>query len=158
LNDVDSIAFTIDGADEADPQFQLIKGGGGALLREKMVAAASQELIIIVDESKMVETLGKFPLPVEVISFGWNQVRRRIKQLGCEEIILRQKDGKTFISDQGNYILDCHFQIIAEAAKLNEELNLIPGVVETGLFIDMATAIITGYEDGRIEVKRTGVS
>lgn len=150
LNNIDTLALTIDGADEVNPSLQLIKGGGGALLQEKMVAAASRQLIIIADETKIVSQLGHFPLPVEVIPFGWKQVAKKIGQMGCKEVVLRQKNGETFITDHGHYILDCHFTVIPDAAQLNRALHEIPGVVETGLFIDMADMAVCGYADGRI--------
>jgi len=148
LNDVDTIDITIDGADEVDKQLQLIKGGGGALLQEKMVAAASRKMIVIADGNKIADQLGRFPLPVEVIPYGWKQTRKHIGKLGCGKIILREKDGKPFITDHGHYILDCHFEKIEQASLLSQQLNSIPGVVENGLFIDMASAVIIGKEDG----------
>jgi len=151
LNHVDKLVLTIDGADEVDPQMQLIKGGGGALLQEKIVAAASEQLIISVDESKIVEHLGKFPLPVEVIQFGYKQVERKILSMGCSKVELRQKENKPFITDHKHYILDCYFEKINDAASLNIVLHNIPGVVETGLFVNMATKIVVGYKDGRVE-------
>lgn len=151
LNDVDTIDITIDGADEADKQLRLIKGGGGALLQEKMVAAASQKLIVIADDNKIVDQLGKFPLPVEVISYGWKQTQKHISKLGCDKIVLREKAGAPFITDHGHYILDCHFEKIEQASLLSQQLNDIPGVVENGLFIDMASAVIIGKEDGTIQ-------
>jgi len=150
LDDVNELALTIDGADEVDPQLQLIKGGGAALLQEKIVAAAGKELIIITDESKMVPQLGAFPLPVEVITFGWKQVQQKISKAGCPDVQLRMKDGKPLLTDHQHYILDCRYGKIDDAAALNTALHAIPGVVETGLFIGMATKIITGYSDGRI--------
>jgi ribose 5-phosphate isomerase A len=152
LNNIDKLPLTIDGADEIDPQGRLIKGGGGALLQEKIVAAASDELIIIADSAKLVEQLGKFPLPVEVIPFGYKQVRQKIIAAGfCKEISLRKKNREIFVTDHGHYILDCHFEKIADASALNISLHLIPGVVETGLFVSMASKAIIGYEDGKIE-------
>ena len=151
LNDVDKLQLTIDGADEVDPQLQLIKGGGGALLQEKIVAAASEQLIIIADQSKMVDHLGRFPLPVEVIPFGYKQVERKILSMNCSKVELRQKDNKPFVTDHKHYILDCYFEKINDAAWMNNTLNGIPGVVETGLFVNMATKIVVGYEDGRVE-------
>jgi ribose 5-phosphate isomerase A len=150
LNMVNELALTIDGADEVDPALQLIKGGGGALLQEKIVAAASRQLIIIADETKMVNTLGHFPLPVEVIPFGWKHVQKKIVQLGCKDVVLRQKNNETFVSDHGHYILDCHFGSIGDAALLDQHLHQVPGIVDTGLFLNMADIIITGYTDGRI--------
>lgn len=151
LNDVDKLAVTIDGADEVDPQLHLIKGGGGALLQEKIVAAASGELIIIVDNSKMVQHLGKFPLPVEVITFGYKQAQKKIMAMGCSKAELRQKENKPYITDHGHYILDCYFEKINDPGSLDKYLNNIPGVVETGLFVDMATKIVIAYSDGKIE-------
>lgn len=153
LDNIDKLLLTIDGADEIDPHGQLIKGGGGALLQEKIVAAASEELIIIADSSKLVQQLGKFPLPVEVIPFGHDQVARRIGTTrACKKISLRQKGDKVFITDHGHYILDCYCEKIPDPAALDLSLHLIPGVVETGLFINMANKAIIGYEDGKINV------
>jgi ribose 5-phosphate isomerase A len=151
LNEVDSIDITIDGADEIDPQFQLIKGGGGALLQEKMVAAASKQLIIIADHTKLVTRLGAFPLPVEVIPFGWKQVMKHIQQAYPVDITLRQKNNAAFVTDHGHYILDCHFGQIDHAPALDLFLHTIPGIVDNGLFINMATKIMIGYPDGRVE-------
>lgn len=151
LNSVDRIDLTIDGADEIDPHLQLIKGGGGALLQEKMVGAASRELLIIADHTKLVEQLGKFPLPLDVIPFGWKQVQRRMQESYHIEATLRMKDAEPFVTDHGNYILDCHFQQIEHADKLTYELNGIPGVTENGLFINMADLAVIGYPDGTTE-------
>jgi ribose 5-phosphate isomerase A len=153
LNEVDSLPLTIDGADEIDDHFQMIKGGGGALLQEKMVAAASKKLIIMADESKMVGQLGRFPLPVEVIRSGWKQVQKKIIAAGCRKAELRKEDNQAFVTDNGHYILDCHFEKINDALGLNTSLHLMPGIVETGLFINMASAVIIGRGDGTIEVK-----
>jgi ribose 5-phosphate isomerase A len=153
LNAVERLILTIDGADEIDPKGQLIKGGGGALLQEKIVAATSDELIIVADSSKLVAQLGKFLLPVEVIPFGYKQVKEKIIAAGyCKEAVVRKKDGEIFITDHHHYILDCNCEKIADAFALNAALHLIPGVVETGLFINMADKAIIGYEDGKIEV------
>ena len=153
LDEIERLVLTIDGADEIDPEGQLIKGGGGALLQEKIVASASDELIIIADSSKLVSQLGKFPLPVEVITFGYKQAQQKILEAGfCKEINLRKKNGKIFITDHQHYILDCECEKIADAALLNNSLHLIPGVVETGLFVNMATKAIIGYEDGDVKV------
>jgi len=153
LDQIDKLSLTIDGADEIDPKGQLIKGGGGALLQEKIVAAASETLVIIADSSKLVQHLGKFPLPVEVIPFGYKQVEQKIVGAGfCQEVSLRKKNNKVFMTDHGHYILDCDCKNIADAAALNLDLHLIPGVVETGLFINMANKAIIGYEDGKIEL------
>ena len=145
--------MTVDGADEIDGELRLIKGGGGALLREKIVATASGRMIVIADASKRVATLGAFPLPVEVVRFGLTATHNMVVALaadaGCEgEITLRKRaDGTTFITDSGNFILDCAFGRIAEPEDLDEALKLIPGVVENGLFIGIAdTAIIAGAD------------
>lgn len=151
LNEVSKIDMDIDGADEIDPQRCLIKGGGGALLQEKMVAAASHQLIIIADSSKLVNQLGKFPLPVEVIPYGWKQVQRNIIAANNISVQLRLKDASPFVTDHGHYILDCSFTSIKNPEQLSRELNNIPGVVENGLFIQMAHSVIIGFEDGRIE-------
>ena len=158
LNDVDSLPVTIDGADEIDGQLQLIKGGGGALLQEKMVAAVSEKLIIIADESKYVKQLGHFPLPVEVIPAGWKQVQKKIMTAGCSKVIPRMINDQPFVTDAKHNILDCYFEKIDNAAALNIFLHLIPGVVETGLFVNMANKVVIGYADGRIEMKENNAS
>ncbi len=153
LDDTERLQLTIDGADEADAEGNLIKGGGGALLQEKIVAAASDELIIIIDEKKNVQTLGVFPLPVEIISFGWKQVQQKIETTYNITAKLREKESTVFITDHKHYILDCYFNSIENPSQLNTELHLIPGVVETGLFVGMATKIITGFADGDIKIR-----
>ncbi len=155
LNDVSKIDIDIDGADEIDPQLCLIKGGGGALLQEKMVAAASKQFIVIADSSKMVKQLGSFALPVEVIPFGWKQVQQHITSLFNISVILRSKNDSVFVTDHGHYILDASFGHINHPDQLCKELNNIPGVVENGLFIEMANSVIIGFDDGRIkEIKK----
>lgn len=151
LNDVTQLDITIDGADEIDPQLQLIKGGGGALLQEKMVAAASRRFIIIADHTKLVTTLGAFPLPVEVIPFGWKQVQRQIGQLFQVTATLRLQDEQPLVTDHGHYILDCTFHQIPDAPLLHTTLNTLPGVVDNGLFIRMATGALIGYPDGTVK-------
>ena len=153
LDDVPFLDLTIDGADEIDKELRLIKGGGGALLREKIVATASDRMLVIADESKLVETLGAFPLPVEVVLFGLNATRNMIEMLaadaGCQgEIRLRMKaDGSAFKTDSGNAIFDCHFGRIDDPESLDEALKFIPGVVENGLFLGIAdAAVISGRE------------
>lgn len=157
LDDVERLQLAIDGADEVDKSGHLIKGGGGALLQEKIVEAASDKLIIIVDENKDVETLGAFPLPVEVITFGWKQVQQKIEKRYNIKTALREKEGRVFITDHKHYILDCYFNAIPDPTQLNTALHLIPGVVETGLFIGMATKVITGYANGNIEERDIAV-
>ena len=135
------IDLTIDGADEIDANLNIIKGGGAALLREKIVASASSEEIIIVSGSKLVQQLGTFPLPVEVIPFGWQVVFNQLESLqGNPE--LRLKQGQPSVTDQGNFIVDCHFRKIENPEQLEQHLNMIPGVVENGLFINLCTRMI----------------
>lgn len=153
LNAISGLPLTIDGADEIDTNGQLIKGGGGALLREKIVAAASDRLVIIADQGKKVNTLGHFPLPVEVIPFGYARVQQAILAGGqAQKVLLRQKNGQPFVTDQWHYILDCYYGQITDPAALNSSLHAIPGVVETGLFVGMASEAIIGKEDGTIEL------
>jgi ribose 5-phosphate isomerase A len=155
LDELPFLDLTVDGADEVDGDLRLIKGGGGALLREKIVATASGRLVVIADASKKVDTLGAFPLPLEVVPFGLTATRNMITALaadvGCEgDLRVRMlTGGKPFLTDGGNLILDCHFGRIEEPEELDEALKLIPGVVENGLFIGIADlAIIAG--DGGI--------
>ncbi|MEA2053926.1 MAG: ribose-5-phosphate isomerase RpiA [Candidatus Thermoplasmatota archaeon] len=142
------IDITIDGADQVDENLNLIKGGGGALLREKMVASCSKKEIIIVDESKIVESFS-FPLPVEVVKFGWKSVVPKIKKLG----FMPELRGD-FVTDNGNYILDCKYKNIENVGEMEKLLNNVPGVVENGLFIDLATEIIVGTADGAKSIRR----
>ncbi len=148
------IAVTVDGADEVDPQLRLIKGGGGALLREKIVASATRKLVIVADASKRVARLGRFPLPVEVIKFARPVVSRRIAALGAEVRLRTNADGKLYLTDENNYILDCHFGQIADAEGLARELSDMPGVVEHGLFIGMASVVLVAGEGGVVELRR----
>ncbi|EEL70470.1 ribose 5-phosphate isomerase A [Bacillus mycoides] len=148
LNETDILDLTIDGADEINNDLQLIKGGGGALLREKIVATSSEKLIIIADESKIVSHLGTFPLPIEIIPFSWKQTEKKVQSIGCETC-LRMKDGGPFITDNGNFIIDCIFtNKILNPNDTNTELKMITGVVETGLFINMTSKVIIGTENG----------
>lgn len=151
LNEVEYIDLTVDGADEIDPQWNLIKGGGGALLQEKMVASASRKLVIIADHTKLVQQLGKFPLPIEVVPYNYKHVQRRLEQRYQIKISLREKNNQPFLTDHGHYILDCHFNQISDAASLNSELHAVPGVVETGLFINMVSGLQIGYADGTVK-------
>jgi ribose 5-phosphate isomerase A len=147
LDKVEAIDLTIDGADEVDPSFRLIKGLGGALLREKMVAHYSKQEIIIVDDSKTVEVLGlKTPLPVEVVQFSHQRTRRELEALGCTASLRGSAD--PFITDNGNFIYDCKFRSIDNPEDLEAKLNCIPGVVENGLFLGLATCVIVGTERG----------
>ena len=148
------IDLTIDGADEIDANLNMIKGGGAALLREKIVASASREEIIIVSVSKLVQQLGAFPLPVEVIPFGWQVVFNQLESLqGNPE--LRLKQGQPSVTDQGNFIVDCHFRKIENPEQLEQHLNMIPGVVENGLFINLCTRMIMA--DGENIIIKTAI-
>lgn len=151
FGDVDHLHLTIDGADELDGQLQLIKGGGGALLREKIVAMGSTRMIVVADESKAVETLGKFPLPVEIVPFAWEWTVAELAKLGCKPELRRSGD-ELYKTDNGNYIADCGFEAIASAPELAKSLQGIPGVVEHGLFIGIADLAIIGKNDGSIEI------
>jgi len=146
FKDVRNIDITIDGADEVDPNLNLIKGGGGSLLREKIVAFASKALIIVVDDEKLVNRLGNFPLPVEITPFGIENTLKKITDLGCEAK-LRMKDNQLFLTDNNNFIADCSFQSIEFPRKLSIELNQIPGVIENGLFYDIVNKVIIGSEN-----------
>ncbi|MEC7887325.1 MAG: ribose-5-phosphate isomerase RpiA [SAR324 cluster bacterium] len=149
------IDLTIDGADEIDVNLNMIKGGGAALLREKIVASASKEEIIIVSHEKFVKQLGSFPLPVEVIPFGWQVIFNQLETLGGSPD-LRLKQGQPLLTDQGNYIIDCRFRQIIDAAQLEQRLNMIPGVVENGLFTGLCTRMIVA-EGEKIVVKERGI-
>lgn len=145
--------LTVDGADEIDPKLRLIKGAGGALLREKIVAAASRRMVVIADAGKLVETLGRCPLPVEVIPFGANAVRvsleRTLGRLGLAGAIALRKAGNVpFLTDSGNHILDLSLGRIADPERLSHEIDAIPGTVEHGLFIGLASAAVVGRGDG----------
>ena len=157
LNDVAAVDLTIDGADEVDEAFNMIKGGGGALTREKLVALASKRRVYIVDETKLVKRLGEhWPLPVEVLPFAWQHARSRIAQLGCEPQ-LRMSGEQPFETDNGNYILDCRFKGIDEPEQIEKCLKLIPGVIECGLFIGVADVLVIGWPD-RVEVRERPAS
>ncbi|MDX2288712.1 MAG: ribose-5-phosphate isomerase RpiA [Hyphomicrobiaceae bacterium] len=154
LDETPALDLTIDGADEIDPELRLIKGGGGAHLREKIVATASDRVIIIADASKAVDMLGAFPLPLEVIPFGMASTQGLIEMLaadvGCTGPISprRSPDGTLFVTDSGHHILDCRFGRIPDPEALEDALKLIPGVVETGLFLGIADAAIIAGADG----------
>jgi ribose 5-phosphate isomerase A len=156
LEEAGWLDLTIDGADEFDGDLNLIKGGGGALLREKIVASASDRMIVIADAGKHVAQLGDFPLPVEVIRFGWQSTRDQIAELLEEfdvarrEITLRLRDDAPFVTDEGNYILDLALGQIADPRHLALLLNQIPGTVENGLFIDLCDLAIVGHVDGNV--------
>jgi ribose 5-phosphate isomerase A len=161
LDDQAPLDLTVDGADEADRELVLIKGGGGALLREKIVAASSKRMIVIADETKLVARLGRFALPVEVLEFGHRSTAARLaaaaQELGYGDvpITLRQRDGSAFKSDSGNVIYDCSFGAITSAKALAQALADIPGVVEHGLFVGIATMLLIAHP-GEVEVIERG--
>lgn len=146
LEEITSIDLTIDGADEFDSELNLIKGGGGALFREKIVASLSKREIIIADSSKKVMKLGKFKVPVEVVPFARSYVNQMLTALGAN-CCFRQRDNKTFLTDNGNYIIDADFGLLENPKSLAENLNQIEGVVAHGLFIQLADLIIVGVGD-----------
>ncbi len=159
LDEARWLDVTIDGADEFDSELNLIKGGGGALLQEKIVATASDQMVVIADIGKQVETLGAFPLPIEVIPFGWQTTQALVEEtLISMDVLgrtstLRMNGDTPFVTDEGNHILDLHLNRIGNARQLALVLNQMPGVVENGLFIDICDAVVIGYGDGKVEVR-----
>jgi ribose 5-phosphate isomerase A len=152
LNQCSRIDITIDGADQIDDRFDMIKGGGGALAREKLVAIASDREVVVVDRSKLVTQLGgSVPLPVEVLPFGWRLASRFLQELGGVPR-LRQSSGVPLETDNGNYILDCDFGAITDAGLLEKSIRRVPGVVESGLFIGLADTVVIGSESG-VEIR-----
>src|SRR6266849_5161146 len=154
LEECPEIAVTVDGADEVDPQLRLIKGGGGAMLREKIVASATKQLVIVADASKQVPVLGKFPLPVEVIQFAQALVTKRIAALGAQVTVRMQDSGEPYVTDENNHILDCNFGQIPDADGLARQLSDMPGVVEHGLFIGMASTVLVAKGSEITELHR----
>lgn len=159
LDEAKWLDLTIDGADEFDGDLNLIKGGGGALLQEKIVATASDRMVVIADIGKEVETLGKFPLPIEVIPFGWQTTQALVEEtlvsmdvLGREST-LRMNGDVPFVTDEGNHIIDLHLGRIGNPRQLALILNQMPGVVENGLFIDICDSVVLGFGDGKVEVR-----
>ncbi len=148
------IDVDVDGADEIDPRFQLIKGHGGALLREKVVASASRRVVIVGDSSKQVTMLGRFPLPVEVAPFAQALVARRIAALGASVVVRKGMDGRPFVTDEGHHILDCGFGRIADPQGLADLLDRMPGVQEHGLFLGLADVALIGRGDKVVELHR----
>ncbi len=153
LDEFQQIDVTVDGADEVDPQLRMIKGGGGALLREKIVASATKQLVIVADATKRVPVLGRFPLPVEVIKFAQPVVQKKIQALGAEVELRRGADGKPFLTDENNHILDCRFGRIPDADGLARQLSDMPGIVEHGLFIGMANVVLVANGSEIVELR-----
>ena len=159
LDEAKWLDLTIDGTDEYDGNLNLIKGGGGALLQEKIVATASDQMIVIADASKHVETLGHFPLPIEVIPFGWQTTKTLVEEtlIGLDvlgrQVSLRMNGDAPYYTDEGNHILDLHLNRIGNVRQFSLVINQIPGVVENGLFIDICDIVVIGYGDGRVEVR-----
>ena len=153
INAIQQIDLTVDGADEIDPQFRMIKGGGGSLFREKILAAMSQQVVIIVDQNKCVISLGKFPLAVEIVPFGYVSTVSRLERLGFEGSIRKRKNSSTpYLTDNGNYIFD--IQLDSERKdpeQIEKTLKQQLGVVETGFFFNLATTVLIGHEDGTVE-------
>lgn len=162
LDDVPGLDLTIDGADEFDTAFRLIKGGGAAHLLEKIVAAASDRLVVITDPSKAVDVLGAFPLPVEVTPFGHGATGRRIAavlagaDVAGRDVVLRLQGGVPVMTDEGNLIYDLHLGRIGDPDRLMCDLTCVPGVVETGLFLGMCDTVVIGHPDGRAETRTRG--
>lgn len=152
FSEIGGIDVAIDGADQVDSDLNLIKGGGGALLREKIIAHSAATFIVIADSSKLAKKLGAFPLPVEIVPFGFEVTARSIQSLGASPK-LRMDGEMPFVTDNGNYIFDCDFRVIDAPGTLEYQLNLIPGVVENGLFVNMANKVITLDEKKNIIVK-----
>jgi ribose 5-phosphate isomerase A len=152
-----TLDLTIDGADEADRKLRLVKGGGGALLREKVVASISRRVVIIADSAKLVDRLGKFPLPVEAVRFAWQVVEARLAALGAKPKLRAGADGAPFLTDEGHYILDAHFGEIADPERLSRQLLDTPGVVDHGLFLGIANDLVIG-RGGSVEVLRGAAS
>lgn len=149
IDDTAHVDLTIDGADEIDPQKQMIKGAGGALLCEKILASASKEMIVIIDLSKLVKSLGKVHLPVEIITYGYKMTLKHLNSLGVSSK-LRISKGEPYITDMGNHIVDIMLPPTDSLAEINQKILAIPGVVDTGLFLNMAGRVIIGHDDGSV--------
>jgi len=154
LDECQEFVVTVDGADEVDPELRLIKSGGGALLREKIVASATKQMIVVADASKQVARLGKFPLPVEVIKFAQALVAKRIVAMGAQVELRVGPDGTPYVTDENNHILDCRFGEIRDPDRQARELSEMPGVVEHGLFIGMASVALFARGGEIVELKR----
>ena len=158
LEENPEIDITIDGADEVDSNLNLIKGGGGALAREKIIAYNSKRVIIVIDDSKIVKALGiDFPLPVEVLKFGWTATKKALETFDCNVELRKVMGDEPFITDNSNYILDCEFERIEDPAQIEMDINSIPGVVENGLFIGLVDEVIVGGKQGISTLDREAV-
>ena len=154
VNSISQIDLTVDGADQINAQKTMIKGGGGALLREKIIASSSREMIVIVDETKLVDQFSGFPLPVEIVPFGYNMTLHKLKKLGYEGQLRENSEGSYFLTDNGNYIFDISFQgKIENPLGEEEKISKVPGVVTTGFFFNLAGRIIIGFPDGTTEIR-----
>jgi len=154
IDELDRIDLCIDGVDEIDKHFNAIKGGGGALFREKIVANLANEVIWIMDDSKLVDSIGAFPLPIEILPYGHTQVIRKLKNYSLNPVI-RMKDGNVFVTDNGNYIVDLHIGKLIDINDVYDKVNGITGVLETGLFINMCKCIIVGTDSGTKVIENT---
>ena len=154
MEDVTSIDLTCDGADEVDPQKRMIKGGGGAHVREKILASTSQKMIVMIDETKLVSTLGKFGLPVEIIPFGFHATIAKLHRWGFGGTLRLNSQGKIFITDNGNFLFDIRTpSLFPHPEEANDLLLKIPGVVDTGFFFNLATSLLIGYADGSLVMR-----
>ncbi len=150
---LETLDLDIDGADEIDPQKQMIKGGGGALFREKIIASAAQEMVVVIDESKLVARLGRHPLPIEISCFGTQAILHRLKELDVSGEV-RKENNELYLTDNGNYILDANLENYSgDFQALDQQILQIPGVIETGFFWNLAGRVIIGYKDGHAEMK-----
>lgn len=151
-NKLERVDLTVDGADEIDPQKRMIKGGGGALLYEKIMASSSNEVVIIIDKGKLVKKLGKMPLPVEIVPFGYRSTLLRMKKLGFDVKMRMSDSNELYLTDGGHYIGDIHFlKPLDNPEQVNQQLLNLPGIIETGFFFHLAGRVIIGYEDGHTE-------
>jgi ribose 5-phosphate isomerase A len=153
LDEGSAIELALDGADEVDPSLGLMKGGGGALLREKIVISAARRFVVVAEASKKVARLGEtFKLPVEVVRFGWRDTQRRLAPLLPDSVQRLREDGEAYLTDEGHYILDCSLPAVPDLAALGRDVKQLPGVVEHGLFIGMASQALLGRDDGSVDV------
>ena len=155
LDDHPHLDLAVDGADEVDDYLNLVKGAGGALLREKIIAASAARFLVVVDESKMVHQLGaRYPVPVEVVPFGHTPAAHALEGLGARVALRHSADGQTWVSDNGNYVLDCRFGPIADPVALQQQLLAIPAVIDSGLFIGMTDTVLIGHAEGVRRLER----